>query len=334
MAAMTIRALLLTLVATTAPLLTGCGKDEAQAPPVQQVARDIADSGARNVIVSVSDDGTEHVGTAGSSRPSADDRFRIGSVTKTFTAAIVLQLAEEEKLRLDDALDEHLPGVVPRGEEITIRHLLGHRSGLVNFTEYASWLRRASRSSSTRPIDTLRFAASHPLDFEPGSRWSYSNTNYIALGLIIEKVTGQQYAHELEERLLGPLGLDRTELPTTRRLPDLDDAGENPSVPWAAGSIVSNAHDLSLFFSALLSGELLSDASLAGMKRTAGRPSGLGLFSTHLPCGGFWGHPGSILDYATLVNARDDGERVAVISIHGDSPASPPDESELLCEPG
>ena len=154
-----------------------------------------AESGARSVIVFVSDNGREYVGTAGSSRPSADQRFRVGSVTKSFTATIVLQLAEEGRLRLGDTLDEHLPGVVPQGDEMTIRHLLGHRSGLVNVTEYESWLQRVSRSSSTRPISTLRFAASHPLDFAPGSRWSYSNTNYIALGLIIEKVTGQQYAH-------------------------------------------------------------------------------------------------------------------------------------------
>ena len=170
------------------------------------------------MIVFVSVGGKEYVATAGTRRPKADQRFRIGSVTKTFTATIVLQLVQEGTLRLDSTLEEHLPGVVPRGGEITIRHLLGHRSGLANVTDYPGWLKQAERSPSTSPINSLRFAASKPLAFRPGSQERYSNTNYIALGLVIEKVTGRSYAEELEQRVLDPLGLSRTELPTTRRL--------------------------------------------------------------------------------------------------------------------
>ncbi len=205
------------------------------------MAQDIARSGAQSVIVFVSDDSEEYVATAGTDHPTGAQRFRVGSVTKTFTATIVLQLVEEGALDLGDALADHLPGVVPKGDEITIRQLLGHRSGLANITEYPAWLERASRSSSIRPIDTLRFAARQPLVFPPGSDWGYSNTNYIALGLVIERVTGHSYARELEERILQPLELDETELPKTRRVTDLDDSGENPNVPWAAGAIVSNA---------------------------------------------------------------------------------------------
>ena len=91
---------------------------------------------------------------------------------------------------------------------MTIRQLLQHRSGLVDYADYPSWLERALRSSSTRPIDILRFAGSKPLVFAPGSHGRYSNTNYIALGLVIEKVTGRSYAQELEQRILEPLGLD------------------------------------------------------------------------------------------------------------------------------
>ena len=273
------------------------------------------------MIVFVSAGGKEYVATAGTRRPKADQRFRIGSVTKTFTATIVLQLVQEGKLRLDSTLEEHLPGVVPRGGEITIRHLLGHRSGLANITDYPGWLNQAERSPSTSPINSLRFAASKPLAFKPGSQERYSNTNYIALGLVIEKVTGRSYAEELEQRVLDPLGLSRTELPTTRRLPDLDDAGYNPNLPWAAGAIVSNAHDLSRFYSALLSGRILSAASLATMKDTARTygvfGTGLGIFSTDLACGRSWGHAGYILDYQTLVTASEEGDRVAVVSLRG-----------------
>ncbi|MGH3113506.1 MAG: serine hydrolase domain-containing protein, partial [Gaiellaceae bacterium] len=150
------------------------------------MAQQIAHAGAASVIVFVSDHGREYVATAGTRRPNADKRFRIGSVTKTFTATIVLQLVAEGRLRLGDTLERYLPGVVPKGDKITIRQLLNHRSGLWNVTDHTLWLDRARRSPSTRPIDTLRFAASHPLTFPPGSQWRYSNTNYIALGLVIE----------------------------------------------------------------------------------------------------------------------------------------------------
>ena len=132
---------------------------------------------------------------------------------------------------------------------------------------------------------------------------------------------GRSYAQELRERVLDPLGLSRTELPTTRRLPDLADGGYNPNLPWAAGAIVSNAHDLSRFYSALLSGRLLSAASLEAMKATASNygvvRAGLGIFSIDLACGRSWGHGGGILDYGTLVTASEEGDRVAVVSLHG-----------------
>jgi len=319
--------------------LSGCAGDGSSAPPppVEQVARQLGRAGAASVIVFVSDHGREYVATAGIRRPSADQRFRVGSVTKTFTATIVLQLAAEGRLRLSDTLERYLPGVVPDGKRITIRQLLNHRSGLANVTDYTLWLERASGSPSTRPIDVLRFAASHPLTFPPGSHWRYSNTNYVALGLVIEKATGHVYRQELEQRILEPLGLESTELPRTRLLPDLDDEGENPNVPWAAGAMVSNAQDLARFFSALLSGRILSEDSLAQMKQTVvvdpgASGDGLGIFSTELPCGRFWGHDGGILDYGTIVKASEDGNRVAVISAHGGAPSGPPpDETALLC---
>ena len=182
------------------------------------------------VFASVGD--KSYVATAGTRRPKADQRFRVGSVTKTFTATIVLQLVDEGKLGLSSTLDDHVPGVVPRGKEITIRQLLQHQLGAreLHGPEYESWGKDASKSPSTRPIDLLRFAGSKPLAFEPGSQWSYSNTNYIALGLVIEQVTGRSYADELERRILQPLELDATELPRTRRLPDLDDGGFNPNI--------------------------------------------------------------------------------------------------------
>jgi D-alanyl-D-alanine carboxypeptidase len=304
------------------------GKGSSAPPPVERVARELR-TGAKSVIVFVSDGDKGYVATGGARLPTGDQRFRVGSVTKTFTATIVLKLVEEGALRLDSTLEDHVPGVIPRGAEITIRQLLQHRSGIADVTDYPSWLESALRSSSSRPIDTLRFAGSKPLVFAPGSQGRYSNTNYIALGLVIEKVTGRSYAQELEERILKPLGLDNTELPETRRLPDLDDGGYNPNVPWAAGAIVSNAHDLSRFYSAFLSGRILSSATLATMKKTV-EGVGLGIFSTELPCGRFWGHAGGILDYLNLVSASEEGDRVAVVSLRGPG-LPPPVERALFC---
>ena len=304
------------------------GNESSAPPPVERVARELR-SGAKSVIVFVSAGEKEYVATGGARRPTGDQRFRVGSVTKSFTATIVLKLVEEGALRLDSTLEDHVPGVIPRGDEITIRQLLQHRSGIADVTDYASWLERALRSPSTRPIDTLRFAGSKPLVFLPGSHGRYSNTNYIALGLVIEKVTGHSYAQELEQRILKPLELDHTELPETWRLPDLDDDGYNPNVPWAAGAIVSNAHDLSRFYSALLSGRILSSATLATMKKTV-EGTGLGIRPTDLPCGRAWGHAGGILDYQTLVSSSEEGDRIAVVSLRW--PGSPPSvERALVC---
>ena len=326
-------AVLLTVLAMAAAL-AGCTSSQPAAPsPASAVAQQLARSGATSVIVSVSDHGHSTVATAGTPRPAAGQRFRVGSVTKTFTATLVLQLVDQKRIGLDDPVGRYLPGVIPAGSTITIRELLQHRSGLANFTDYLTWMEQAEQSVSVRPIDVLRFAASKPLLFDPGSHWAYSNTNYMALGLVIEKVTGHSFGQELRQHILKPLALSRTELATTRQLPGLQDQGTNPDLAWAAGGIVSDTQDLARYFSALLSGHLISRASLAQMMQTAlGGPSedGLGIFATTLPCGQFWGHTGGILDYGTLVDASGDGTRVAVISERGPS-GHPPDESALLC---
>jgi D-alanyl-D-alanine carboxypeptidase len=356
------RKLALIGLAALALALAGCGGQTSSTPCHPQAAR-LRLAAPKSMIVYVSDHGRAYVRTSGTPRPSATQRFRIASVTKTFTAAIILQLAAEGKLRLNDTVARYLPGVVPGGQHITIRELLGHRSGLANFTDYVDWLARADRSTSIRPIDVLRFAASQPRCFPPNGGWQYSNTNYIALGLIIERVTRQSFAQELEQRIFGPLGLRHTQLATSRTLPDLHDQGENPNLgwamnpnlTWAAGGIVSNAPDLVRFFSALLSGRILSRGSLMQMettRRTIGtvvcpqKPElacqimkslassdGLGIFSTQLPfgCGLAWGHEGDLPGYHTIVEASQDGSRVAVFTVRGSPQPLPPDVLPRLC---
>jgi D-alanyl-D-alanine carboxypeptidase len=328
-------ALLLAVLALALPACAGDDTALSTSPEVEKLAEEIADAGVDRAIVFVSDDGDDYVATAGSKPVEADRRFRIGSVTKTLTATIVLQLVAEGELQLTDTLGSYVGGLPPRASNVTIRQLLNHTSGLANFTDYPAWLEPARKSDSTRPIDALRYAASQPQIFEPGSQHGYSNTNYTALGLVIEAATGRSYVDQLTERILDPVGLDSMELATTRQLPDLDDEGENPNLPWAAGSIVSNAEDLSSFFSALLSGEILSERSLALMKDTVplggSDGAGLGIFVLGLPCGAVWGHNGGIVDYGTLVGASEDGSRVVVVSLQGRPSGQLPDEDTLLC---
>jgi D-alanyl-D-alanine carboxypeptidase len=140
----------------------------------------------------------------GKRRARAGDRFRIGSVTKSFVAMVVLQLVEG-RLRLGDNLERWLPGLVPGGERITVRQLLNHTSGLYNYTDDLPEPPRR-----VRPRQLVAIATGHRPLFAPGTEFSYSNTNYILAGLLAERVTGQRLADQLEQRILQPLGLDDT----------------------------------------------------------------------------------------------------------------------------
>jgi D-alanyl-D-alanine carboxypeptidase len=284
--------------------------------------------GIERAIVFVSDYGHSAVVTVGSPRPSANERFPVGSVTKSFTATIVLQLVQEKKLRLKGTLGHYLPGVVRYGDAITIRELLQHRSGLRNYTNSA--FVSALSAPSTRPIDALRVVGSKPLDFEPGLQWEYSNTNYIALGLIIEKVTGHSYADELASRILKPLGLHATSLATGRES-DSNLRIPTPNLARAAGGILSDGKDLARFYLALLSGRLLSRPMLTEMEKTdpdggslyAGFTTisntyvgdGLGIFATDTPCGRFWGHSGSAGPWITSASANVRRARTVIVAV-------------------
>ncbi|MGZ4411716.1 MAG: serine hydrolase domain-containing protein [Gaiellaceae bacterium] len=304
----------------------GCGgKSAAPAPPwLTAYAKQLMQPGVERSLVFVSDHGHDVFASEGTPPPRVDERFPIGSVTKSFTATIALQLVQEKKLRLDGTLGHYLPGVVRHGNGITIRELLQHRSGLRDQSDEAvhkKLVAVAAASPSMRPVDLLRIAGSFPLSFQPGVWWQYSNTNYIALGLIIEKVTGRTYAQELRSRILKSLGLDATSLP---------EAQLEQRVAWAAGAIVSDAGDVGRFFSALLSGRLLSRPMLAEMERTdpdgAGSAGfatssntyvgdGLGIFASDAPCGRFWGHAGAIVYWFTSVSVSTARHRAVIVAV-------------------
>jgi D-alanyl-D-alanine carboxypeptidase len=226
--------------------------------------------------------------------PHADTHFRAASNTKTMTAAVIVLLAQERKLHFDDPVSKYVQGV-PNGDNITISELLKMRSGLYNYTS-APELAKSLDHNPTKvwtPEELLAIAFKRPPLFGPGKQYEYCNTNYILLGLIVEKLEGAPLAKVLQDRLFGPLGIKHTSLPanTSNAIPepyshgylygsssyalvdapypaDLqaaaregtlkpnDDTWQNPSFAFATGNAISTAGDLAIWIRALVGGKL------------------------------------------------------------------------------
>ncbi|RMI35885.1 serine hydrolase domain-containing protein [Streptomyces triticirhizae] len=289
---------------------------------------------------------TSGVAEVGTDRPvPADGYFRMASTGKALVATVVLQLVDEGGLSLDDTVDRWLPGLVEGngndGSRITVRHLLQHTGGLhddlpghATPEEY-----REHRYDTYPPREIVARAMGHAPDFAPGEGWGYSNTGYVLLDLIVEEVTGRPWHREVEDRILGPLGMDHTylpgETPTLRephaRAYEVFPSGERVDVTEALvpdpGGYVSTTADVNRFFLALLGGELLPPARLAEMRETVpvneemrtfwpGGRYGLGLVERPLSCGGgYWGHEGGESGYITLNGATENGERAVTVSM-------------------
>ncbi|HET9737093.1 MAG TPA: serine hydrolase domain-containing protein [Solirubrobacteraceae bacterium] len=267
------------------------------------------------------------------------DRFRVGSNTKTFVATVLLQLAGEGRLALEDTVERWLPGLVPGGGAITVRQLLNHTSGLPDYApeDDDSFIRQvlADRRRKWTPRELVGIAMARPPLFAPGAAWAYSNTGYILLGLIAEAASGRPLATELRERIFAPLHLRGTTYATgpriagrhghgysrfgARRLYDI--TAVDQSWAGAAGAIVSRARDLARFQRALLGGRLLRRDLLAQMRTTVpvgGQGYGFGLIRTRLPCGTFWGHGGETLGYLSYADTRPRALRQVMIAVTAD----------------
>ncbi|MGW7621049.1 serine hydrolase domain-containing protein [Streptomyces antimycoticus] len=271
----------------------------------------------------------------------ADGQVRIGSTTKSFTAVVVLQLVGEGRVSLDAPIETYLPQLVRGdgidGRHITVRQLLQHTSGLPDYVAAMGGDFFKGRHTYTEPRDLLDLALTEKAKFAPGSKFEYSNTNYLLAGLLIQKVTGRPVAEEITQRVIKPTGLRHAYFPgigdqDIRRphprgyhVPKPGDAMRDitemdPSWAWAAGQMVATPSDLNRFYSALLGGKLLKPAQLKQMRTTVpasdlwpGARYGLGLISTPLSCGGLvWGHGGDIPGYETRGGATEDGRAVSV----------------------
>lgn len=257
-------------------------------------------------------------------------------------ATVVLQLVEEEKLSLDDTVEQRLPGLLRAGDLITVRQLLQHTSGLADYTADPGVLTGVAQNRVFKPRELVKIAETMPATTAPGSGFGYSNTNYIVAGLLVEAVTGHRLGHELRRRIIGPLHLTGTSFPvSSKRIPGYhahgyvptalaatpgeqltDVTALNPSAAWAAGALVSTTTDLSRFYRALMSGRLLGPDMLRQMKDTVAQDPtepatfryGLGIERVQDPCGANWGHTGAIFGYQSLAYWNQRTRRTVVLS--------------------
>lgn len=235
-------------------------------------------------------------------------RFRIGSITKMFTAAMIFQLAEEKKLKLTETIDRFFPQI-PNANKITLLHILGHRSGIPNIKR----VQNAQGNINTMPMtkeEMLSLIVNAQPDFEPGTQHAYSNSAYLVLGLILEKVSGKPYAEMLKERITRPLGLKDTYMATGNIDMHKNEAltymrlgnewkpmpETHPSILFSAGAIISTPDDLVGFIQALFNGKIISKENLERMK-TMTEGEGMGMEPFTFAGKTFYGHTGGADNY-------------------------------------
>jgi len=264
---------------------------------------------------------------------NAATAFRIGSVTKQFTAALIVRLVEQEKISLDDGLETFVPDFPLQGKKVTIKMLLDHSSGIPSYTDVGeAWQKATPLELSHREL--LAFVADKPFDFEPGTDWNYNNTGYYLLGMVLEKVHGKSYAQIVQDEIATPLQLARTRYDSNCDVIEnraqgysmekgvrKNDSHLGMSQPGAAGALLSTGEDLVKWSMALASGKVVSAASYTQMTTTLVLPNGrdtgygFGLMRGDLLGKKTIHHGGGIHGFnSMLVHVVDADLHVAVIS--------------------
>ncbi|WP_037837072.1 serine hydrolase domain-containing protein [Streptomyces sp. NRRL S-481] len=346
-----------TLLTTTAVLTAPAHAGPATPPAVSTDRTSLDRSGLRDkldaiheagmygVFSSVRDGGERWTGASGvadvdTGRPVTPGmRHRVGSISKTFTSVAVLQQVERGRISLDAPVGDYLPDLIPgeRGRQITVRMLLNHTSHIgdyivgafPSFAENSTASIDEERFRSIRPEELVRLGLAAPATGSPGAvPGSYSNSNYVIAGLLLEKVTGQDAEAYIERDVMDRAGLRHTYFPRTPYIkgphprmyeswfglinPPRDYSVYNMSWASTAGAVVSTTDDLNRFYRALLGGKLIGEASLDEMTRTVsvnGIAYGLGIYAVDLPCGRFWGHDGAVFGAGMTALSSRDGKR-------------------------
>lgn len=330
----------------------------AATPPVtvnelDETLRAVHEAGAFGAYSAVRDGADRWQGAAGvadvrTGRPTHPGmRHRVGSVTKTFTAAAVLQLVGEGRIGLDAPVAGYLPGLVSNGLDpaVTVRMLLNQTSGIADylqalFPKDSPAALDENRFREFGPGELARLGLAAPATGAPGERYAYSNTNYILAGLLLEHVTGTDAERHITDRVIRPAGLRDTYFPGTPFIkgpharmyeslfglidPPRDYSVYTMSWAWTAGALISTMDDLDRFYAALFDGTLLARAELDEMLATVPigdvpphlPSSGLGIQTRELSCGTFWGYDGGTWGAHTLAYASADGRRQAAVGIN------------------
>ncbi|TYB46947.1 beta-lactamase family protein [Actinomadura chibensis] len=297
-------------------------------------------------------DGASGVADVRTGRPVTPGmRQRIGSITKSFLATAILQQVEIGRIDLDAPVGRYLPNLIPErpGKQVTVRMLLNHTSGIGDYvlTAFPSLKALSSQSLDedrfryVRPEQLIQWGLQAPRTGEPGERWSYSNTNYIIAGRLLEKVTGTTAEEYVTRHVIAKAGLKKTYFPSGPWIvgphprmyvslyqhlkPPRDYSTFNMSWGWTAGALVSTTDDLNRFYRKLLTGGLIGKAALEEMQRTVPVKDadgnvlmkyGLGIYSLDLPCGTFWGHDGLVFGAGTQSLSSAGGERQVTVAFN------------------
>ncbi|MEU9864982.1 serine hydrolase domain-containing protein [Streptomyces sp. NPDC047971] len=344
----------LTAGALAAPAVAATAPKKPDHTATQRALDAAVEAGVPGAVAQARTGHRSWTGTAG--ERGGKDRYRVGSITKTFVATVLLQLQAEGRLDLDDPVEKWLPGVVRGnghdGRKTTVRQLLNHTSGIYSVTSDPGFQQKVfgpdflkHRYDTWTPEQLVAIAMTHAPDFAPGTAWNYSNTNYVLAGMVIEKVTGRPYGKEVERRIVKPLKLRATSVPgTTVTMPKpssrafsklsfdenattVHDVTElNPTIAGAAGEMISDSNDLQTFYRALLKGKLLPRAEMREMTTavpvSAEAPEfsyGLGLMRQKLSCGKeVWGHGGGIHGSSSEAVATRNGEHSLAMNFNAD----------------
>jgi len=208
---------------------------------------------------------------------SPDSKFRLGSVTKQFTAACILILEERGKLKIDDAIKKYMPDAPAAWDKITFFHLLTHTSGIPSFTGFPDYA--STEAIATTPEKLVARFRDKPLEFQPGEKWNYSNSGYVLLGYLIEKISGEPYSQFVQKNIFTPLGMKDSGYDSNKAIIPHRDSGYTPNekgelqnagyidmtIPLSAGALYSTTLDLLKWEQSLFGGKLISAASLQKM---------------------------------------------------------------------
>ncbi|HEY8217302.1 MAG TPA: serine hydrolase domain-containing protein [Acidimicrobiia bacterium] len=274
--------------------------------------------------------------------PTIDDHMRLASVAKAFSGAAALSVVADGMLSLTDTLGARVSGLPAAWADVTLAQLLQHTSGLPDFSDSKEFrdALRASLLTPPPPATLLSYVAGEPLLFEPGTKYHYSNSDNIAVGLMVEAATGRSYEQNLEDRVFAPLGLTSTSLPGDAALPEPALHGYDVSSPadpedvsvalaagwtWASGGIVASPADANRFVRGYAAGTTTNPPTrkeqrsfLPGSSEPPGpgtNAAGLAIFRYSTKCGTVYGHTGNTAGYTQFVGATKDGSRSATVSI-------------------